>query len=131
MPLSRDQILKAPDIQTEAVPCPEWGGDVLVQGMTGAQRDIYTSMLVDQDGKPRANIRNAAAAKLIMLCAVDEDGTPLFSEADVAALNAKSAATLERVAEVALRLSGMKKPVEDQAKNLPAALSGDSGLTLL
>ena len=38
MRLSRDDILKAADNEPEEVDVPEWGGSVLVRGMTGLDR---------------------------------------------------------------------------------------------
>ena len=42
--LTRDAILNAADLKTEAVPVPEWGGDVLVRGLTGVSQ-ILPSLL--------------------------------------------------------------------------------------
>ena len=36
--LTRKQILECADIPTEIVKVPEWGGEVLVKGLTGAER---------------------------------------------------------------------------------------------
>ena len=44
--LSRDQILKAKDIKKETVNVPEWGGKVIVMGMTGKRRDEFEQEIV-------------------------------------------------------------------------------------
>ena len=49
-----------------------------------------------------ANVR----AKLCAWCVIDENGGRMFSDADVVALGAKSAAALDRIYEVASELSG-------------------------
>jgi hypothetical protein len=113
MRLSRDDILKAADNEPEEVDVPEWGGTVLVRGMTGRERDAFEmSMLQPGRGGRRtidpANVR----AKLVARCVVDDDGNRLFSDADVAELGGKSAAAVDRVYAVAARLSGMG--AEDQ-----------------
>jgi hypothetical protein len=113
MRLSRDDILKAADNEPEEVDVPEWGGTVLVRGMTGRERDAFEmSMLQPGRGGRRtidpANVR----AKLVARCAVDDDGNRLFTDADVAELGGKSAAAVDRVYAVAARLSGMG--AEDQ-----------------
>ena len=41
MALNRAAILEAKDIPTETVPVPEWGGDVIVRGLTGDELDDY------------------------------------------------------------------------------------------
>ena len=108
MRLSRDDILKAADNEPEEVDVPEWGGSVLVRGMTGRERDAFeVSLLAPGRGGRRqvdpANVR----AKLVARCCVDDDGNRLFTDADVAELGGKSAAAVDRVYAVAARLSGM------------------------
>ena len=105
--LSRDAILAADDREYEVVPCPEWGGEVRLRSLTGAERDAYEQSLVQTRGKSREmNLRNARA-KLVALCAVDESGNRLFSDQDVAALGRKNAKPLDRLFDVARRLSGL------------------------
>ncbi len=89
--LTREAILNAQDLPTEAVEAPEWGGSVLVRGMTGAERDAFESSVVSMNGKDaRVNTANIRA-KMAAMCIVDENGARLFDEADVTALGMKSA----------------------------------------
>jgi len=105
--LSRDAILAAEDRTYEDVDCPEWGGTVRLRSITGAQRDAYEQGIVQQRGNSRAlNLRNARA-KLIVLCAVDDTGKPLFTEADVNALGRKNAKPLDRLFDACRRLAGL------------------------
>ena len=46
MTLTKDQILEANDLQSESVTVPEWGGDVLVRTMTGADRDAFEASMI-------------------------------------------------------------------------------------
>ena len=39
--LSRDTILAKNDVKVEEVKVPEWGGSVLVRGMSGDQREAF------------------------------------------------------------------------------------------
>lgn len=120
--LNRDEILQASDIVTELVPVPEWGGEVYVKGMTGAERDKFESSIVEQRGKEQkmnmANIR----AKLASLTICDEKGKRLFTEADVQALSQKSAAALQRVMIVAQKLSGIG---DEDVKELAEGVKND------
>jgi len=112
--LSRDAILAADDREYEVVPCPEWGGEVRLRSLTGAERDAYEQSLVQTRGKSREmNLRNARA-KLVALCAVDENGNRLFSDADVNALGKKNAKPLDRLFDVARRLSGLSEDDVDR-----------------
>ncbi len=112
--LSRDAILAADDREYEVVPCPEWGGEVRLRSLTGAERDAYEQSLVQTRGKSREmNLRNARA-KLVALCAVDENGNRLFTDADVNALGKKNAKPLDRLFDVARRLSGLSEDDVDR-----------------
>ena len=116
--LTRDQILRAPDIQEETVAVPEWGGNVLVRGMTGAERDAFEASVITGRGANRqVNLQNIRA-KLVARSVVDEAGAQIFTEADIEALGGKSALALERLFDVASRLSGIGAvELEELAKN--------------
>lgn len=120
--LGRDAILKASALKTEDVPVPEWGGSVLVRELRGRERDEWEASLTVQRGQQvvpdSANMRAKLAARTI----VDPDGEPLFTQQDVAALGELSAAALNRVFDVASRLSGLgPAAAEDAGKNSAAA----------
>ena len=128
MTLSRKDILKAVDIKTETVPVPEWGGDVMVRGLNGLERDWFESSIVDfkaSDKNHTVMTLDNVRAKLIVLTAVDEDGELLFASEDVEALGRKSASALQRVFEAAQRLSGLtKEDVAELAKNSGSVQDG-------
>lgn len=120
--LGRDAILKATALKAEEVRVPEWtdpetGADVvLVQELRGRQRDEWEASLRVQRGSQvvadTANMR----AKLVARCIVDPDSRePLFTQQDVAALGELSAAALDRVYEVAARLSGLNAGAVEEA----------------
>lgn len=71
-------------------------------------------MVQTSGGQQKANLRNATA-KLISRCAIDEDGAPLFEPKDLLKLSGKSAAALQRLANVAQRLNGL---TDDDLKEL-------------
>jgi hypothetical protein len=130
--LSRDDILKAEDIRAEEVHVPEWGGTVLVRGMSGRQRDDFeASMLVrGPDGKPVDDAgmdSRDMRARIVSRCVVDEDGALLFTPADIEALSGKGAAALDRVFAVASRLSGLgARDVEELAEDFGGTRGGGS-----
>lgn len=127
--LTRDQILEAEDLLSEDVEVPEWGGVVKVRGLTGAERDRFEGSIVKMRGnKADVNMRNLRA-KLVALSAVNGDGKRLFKTPDVDALGQKSAVALQRVFDVAQRLSGISdQDVEELAGNSDSAMS--DGFTL-
>ncbi len=119
--LGRDAILKAADLKTETVAVPEWGGSVLVRELRGRERDEWEGSLTVQRGQQMVPDTANMRAKLAARCIVDSDGEPLFTQQDVAALGELSAAALDRVFDVASRLSGLASAsVEEKAKNSAA-----------
>lgn len=126
--LSKDEILGMDDIPTEEVTVPEWKGrTVLVCGMTAAGKNAYEASLVEIKGTTRKVRMDNATAKLLVRTIVNRQRQPLFTETDIERLGTKSAAALERLAQVALRLSSMRvSDVEELVKNSDAAQSGDS-----
>ena len=125
--LTRDAILAAPDMLTEEVPVPEWGGTVLVRGLTGTERDAFEEEMITGKGKNRdVNLANFRA-RLIVKSVVDKSGKRLFTQADMVALGGKSAAAIQRVFQVAMRLSGMsEEDVEELTKNSEPGQSDSS-----
>lgn len=116
MLLSRDHILSAPDLTTEDVEVPEWGGSVRVSAMSGSARDAFGESLVrDANGNiDPSNYRS----KLLSKCLVDADGNLLFTDADIVALGKKNAFAILRLFEVAERLNVISaNGVEDAKKN--------------
>jgi hypothetical protein len=126
MALSRDAILKVVDLELQEVEVPEWGGTVLVRGMTGAERDTFEASIMDLNGKDsKINFQNMRA-KLLSKCIVDEQGKRLFDDADIDILSGKSAMALNRVFEVAQQLCGLSKAdMDDLIKNSDAAQTDD------
>ena len=117
--LTRDQILKADDLKQETVKVPEWGGEVIVSTMTGAERDAFEWEVYGSNPREH-NIENIRA-KMIAATLIDENGKHLFSTAkDVLAIGQKSARALDRIFSVARRLNGFgMKDIEELEKNLP------------
>lgn len=125
--LTKEQILRVKDIETRKVNVPEWGGDVMVRGMTGIERDQFEAKILDQSGKKtKVNLQNARA-RLVSITVVDDDGNRLFSENEIVLLGTKSATALSRVYDVAASLSGISdEDIEELLGNSEATTSGDS-----
>jgi hypothetical protein len=125
--LTKAAILEADDRKYDTVECPEWGGDVRLRSITGLQRDRYEQSIIEQRGNDRrVNLANARA-KLIILCAVDEDGQLLFTSEDLSALGRKNAAPLDRIFDVCKQLAGMSdNDVEKLTEDFGAPQSDDA-----
>ena len=127
MPLTRDQILAADDLPRETVAVPEWGGDVIVRALTGQERDEYEvamgRALNDADKGRGINMR----ARLVAMALIDAEGNRLFNhESHVERLGRKSGRALDRVFEVAQRLSGLGRAAQETAAGNSAGANGDA-----
>ena len=116
--LDKKSILDSDDLPRECVTVPEWGGDIFVRTLTGAERDSFEQQMLDSRGKNKEiNISNIRA-RLGILTICDEEGTRLFAAKDMEALGKKSASALDRIFTIAQRLNGLSgDDVEELAKN--------------
>ena len=115
--LTGSDIRQVQDIGIERVDVPEWGGFVYVRGMSGRERDAFEATIIEKRGRDfDVNLGNMRA-KLAAWTIVNAAGERLFADEDVAMLAGKSGAALQRVFEVASRLSGLStEDVDDLAK---------------
>lgn len=121
MALSRDQILSAPDAAAtplKAVKVPEWGGEVFVRSLSGAERDaLEASLLADRKGDKRDRLRNIRA-RFVVASACDENGVLLFKESDIETLGNKAAKPIDRLYAATQKLNGLSPDdVEELAGN--------------
>lgn len=101
----RDKILNANDIPEELLEIPEWKCTLNIRGLSGEERADLLEHNMMPNGKP--NLKNLYPM-ITILCTRDPDThDPVFSPADRDFINKKSGAILERIAMVALRLSGL------------------------
>lgn len=134
MPLSRDGILGAVDIQTEKVHVPEWGDEVIIRGLTGEELDAFQGSIrqfrptFDGKGMEPVLIQDNMRAKLLVKCLVDEAGERLFQDSDASALGAKSGTVIDRLYDIASRLSGLseEEKAELEGNSEPATESAGS-----
>jgi hypothetical protein len=113
--LSKDAILSASDIAREEVVVTEWGGSVLLRGLTAEEHYKY-QLAASNHVKKHGVVPPDYQARLVQMAAIDESGTPIFAEADIPKLIARSGAVITRLAKVVTRLSGLD-PEENAEKN--------------
>lgn len=120
--LNRNDILNPRDLPFQDVPLPELGPEVgvRVRTLTSEQLEEYQNTILNaRSGKAgkRVDLRGSTA-RLLVLCVVDETGEPLFTEADIMALNKQSARTVQTISNVAMELNGLKEAdLEGLVKN--------------
>jgi hypothetical protein len=103
----RDKILSAKDSNLAKVSVPEWECDIHVKSWSGLERVKVQSLTKSDE----------LLARVVALSACDEAGVRLFKDEDVAALQEKNGAVLERVALAALQHNGIGKEAIAEAKN--------------
>jgi hypothetical protein len=110
----RSQILQADDLPTEKVEVIEWGVTVYVRMMSGRDRDLFESQMLDLSEK--GNRLDNFRARLCVLCCVDETGKRIFKDGDIAVVGNKSGRALDKVFEVASRLNKMTEEAIEETK---------------
>lgn len=134
MALSRDAILGVNDLQVEKVFVPEWGDEVIIRGLTGEELDAYqgSRRQIRNAGTAQAEvvfIQDNARAGLLVKCIVDENGDRIFTDQDTGLLGMKNGKVLDRLYDVATRLSGMSDDEAEEIEGNSEPPTGDGGST--
>ena len=104
-------------------------GEIRMRGLTGSELTAYQESLVVtlSSGQRKSNARHAMA-KLIVLSAINEDGSPYFDKSETVKLDEAPARFLMPLFESAQRLCGltdddMKQMTEnfDETRNEPSS----------
>lgn len=122
--LNAESILAAEDFKYAEVECPEWGGTVRVRSLSGGQRAQITQRVNDKQ------LDELDELLAVMAC-VDEDGSRIFTNKDIASLKKKSAAVVTRIAKKILEISGVgneANEIDEAKKNSETTPSDDSSL---
>lgn len=110
--LTREQILnryRDKKLVTETVPAPELG-----EGETLLVKKLKAAEVFEITARAKAQ-PDLMYAHWIVACVVDESGKPIFTAEDAAALGDEEFSLVERLMEVATRLTGANK--EQAVKN--------------
>lgn len=110
----REKILNAKDIKEELVKIEEWDVEVIVKSMTGLER---ANFLKNSAGKDGSFDFEKLYPQLVIATTFDpETGEKLFSKEDRDILNSKSAGAIEKIAKIALKMSGLGDDSMDDIK---------------
>lgn len=109
MALTRDEFLKRrrplPKIR---VPVPELGEDaeVWVSKFNAKQRNRFEEIATGGKSGGVVNLRNVSA-KIVVLACVDDNGRPLFTEADEEEIGSYDWEAVQRIVTKAFELNGI------------------------
>ena len=133
--LGRDDVYKAKDQQYGEVPVPEWAppGDpdpdqwvLRLRGMTGRERDLFEASMAPKGNSKKPNLDNFRA-RLVVQCAVDEEGNRLFNSGDIKMIGEKSSLALSRVFDKCQEMNGLSDAdVDELTENFDSDQSGPS-----
>lgn len=104
--LSAEEILAADDLDYVDVEVPEWtppgrpAHSVRLRAMTAGTAMAFAADVANEQKKREAMVR------LLLECAVDEEGVPIFKAEHLAALQEKSFKVFQRLQNEALILNG-------------------------
>lgn len=130
--LSRDNILAVTTFKKELVSVPEWGGDVYIRVMTGAESDVFTEMILAHEEQHGNNRLPHLKAVLAILTVCDDQGGRIFDMNDLDMLLSKESNALSKIFDVSRRLNGLTPDTQDEiTKNSASDQSNDSGTSLL
>lgn len=105
----RDKIFNTQDIQEELVPVKAWDVTILVKGLSGTERAKIMNQSIKVQGKTASMDFEKLYPELIIMTSYDPDTKQrIFEPTDRELLNSKSGAVLEQLAQVAIKLSGLR-----------------------
>lgn len=109
----RDRITAARRYKAETVPVEEWDAEIEVRSLTLGERNELLSEILDEEGN--GDFKLIFAPLLIGACYDPETGEKVFAPDDAATINGLDPVSVDKVAEVALRLSGLDQKAKDNA----------------
>lgn len=105
--LSAADILKANDLQIKEVEVPEWDGYVFIKPLSAAEALEFAEAAKEK--------KSNAAVRLVVISVVDDEGNPLFTDADIEQLKKKSMRAVMTIQKAALKLNGLSDDDEVKA----------------
>lgn len=121
-----EEFLTSPamDRQKEDVEVPELGEGVVIPiwGMTPRERTIWEDRQTALPKEKRAIQKHQIRERLLVECCKDDQGINIFTRSQIEQLGQRRSDVVERLVNVALRLSGFNNAdVEKLAKNSDAS----------
>ena len=128
MSLGRDDILGS-RLKRETMKVPEWGGTVIIQEMSGTDRELFEEAVVSMNGDDPVVNKGNLRAQLASFGIVDDAGNRLFTDADsVAELGKTSGSALVRVCGRIQTMNGIgDEEVQDLVEDFGEGPGSDSG----
>jgi hypothetical protein len=104
--LSAKDILDVDDLETLDVDVPEWGGIARLRVLNGEQ-------LLQFFAKQKEMSNLQSSMLLLAMSLIDENGTPLYTEDQIAQISKKSFKVITRLAKKAMELNALSEDKEE------------------
>lgn len=106
MAISKSRIVSANDTKLTTVNVPEWGGEVCLKTLTGAERDAFEE---SYSGEKMKNFR----CRFLVLTLCDENGERMFADNEADVVGKKSSLVINRLFEKAWQLNAFSEAAVD------------------
>jgi hypothetical protein len=125
----RDLILNYQDMETQDIVCPEWGGvTVKIRTLSAAERDMLEAPAVESAAAGSTPQFHNFRARVVVIAALNDDGSKMFTEADIDTLGTKHAGAVSRIADAVIRLSRFSdEDIAELGKGIAATIGSASG----
>jgi hypothetical protein len=108
MSLTREQILSNKSFRSKTIEIPEWGGEVRLKAMSGADREAMESVVYeDVGGKLQIKKGVSYMAEMLLRTWCDDDGNLLFKPDEINLIQEKDSVILARIFKVAAEVNGL------------------------
>lgn len=125
--LGREALAK-PILKRQTIDIPEWGGAILIRELTVRERAELGDDADALASGQRAQTVVRAMARLVRMAWIGDDGMPVMTEDDEAALLEQPLSVIEPLTNAIIALSGLgSNALEDAKKNSPVMLNGVHG----
>lgn len=114
MGLTREQIVAINDVMITEIDVPEWGGSVYIKPLSVEQRDAFTDLVMNAEGKIDSK---GFQVKMLLFALVNEQGNRIFTNEDEEFLNKKSTKVIDFLFKKVQQLSGMGDNAITEAKD--------------
>lgn len=108
--LNREQLLASLQTRFEDVPVDGLSDTVRIRVMSGYDRDAFQKVLQEQ-----GITDSVYFGALIVACVLNEDGSPMFTDAEVDTLRGSHAELVRSIGLACQRVNGLGKKAEDDA----------------
>lgn len=108
MSLTRDQILSNKSFRSKTIQIDEWGGEVRLKAISGAEREALEDAVYERIGDKLQVKKGASLLTALLLRSMcDDDGNRLFQDGDIEFIRGIDSVTLNKLFKVAADVNGL------------------------